>query len=150
MKRKFDIEVAVGIFLVIGFLSVAYLSLKFGNFQLIGERGYVLSADFSSVGGLKSGAPVEIAGVDVGRVKSITLDPATYRAKVALQIKPAVKVQEDAIASIKTKGLLGEKYVKLAPGASEVFLQQGGKVRETESSVDLEEMLSKYAFGEVK
>ncbi|MBF0565463.1 MAG: outer membrane lipid asymmetry maintenance protein MlaD [Nitrospirae bacterium] len=148
--KKFDMEVMVGIFLVIGLVCLAYLSVKVGSFQFVGESGYTLTAEFDKTGGLKTGAPVEIAGVEIGRVKEVTLDNKNYRAKVLLIVRPPVKIQEDAIASIKTKGLLGEKYVQISPGASANMLAGGGKIRDTESAVDIEELISKYAFGEVK
>ncbi|MBF0539634.1 MAG: outer membrane lipid asymmetry maintenance protein MlaD [Nitrospirae bacterium] len=148
--KRFDTEILVGVFVVLGFLSLAYLSVKLGNLNILSENGYVVIAQFNKTGGLKKGAPIEIAGVEIGKVKDVSLDKDTYQANVTMFIKPEVKVQEDAIASIKTKGLLGEKYVQISPGGSPTLLSSGGKLRETESAIDIEELISKYAFGEVK
>lgn len=143
-------EIAVGVFLVLGFLSLAYLSVSMGNLSILNEQGYVVIAEFNKTGGLKRGALIEIAGVEIGKVKDISLNKDTYQASVIMLIKPAVKIQEDAIASIKTKGLLGERYLQISPGGSPTLISDGGKLRETESAIDIEELISKYAFGEVK
>jgi phospholipid/cholesterol/gamma-HCH transport system substrate-binding protein len=146
--KKFDLELAVGFFLLIGILCLAYISIKLGRLEVIGGKYYTLSADFNNDGGIKPGSSVEIAGVEVGRVKRVGLDK-DYQAIVELEIKENVKVQEDAIASIKTKGLIGERYVQITPGGSEKILSNGGKIRETESAIDVEEIISKYVFGKV-
>ncbi len=146
--KKFDLELAVGFFLLIGIVCLGYISIKLGRLELVGVKRYVIYADFSKAGGIKPGSSVEIAGVDVGRVKSIALDK-DYQALVGLEIEEKVKVQEDAIASIKTKGLIGESYIEITPGASDKFVPQGGKIRETESAIDIEDLISKYAFGKV-
>jgi len=96
---------------------------------------------------LKPGSTVEIAGVEIGRVESITLKD--YQALVTLRINSRVKLQDDAIASIKTKGLIGEKYLRISPGGSEKLIPPGGRIREVEAPVDFEELLSKYIFGKV-
>ena len=105
MERS-RVNIAVGIFVVMGILALAYLSIKLGKVSFLGGSGYVVTADFPSVGGLKAGSTVEIAGVEIGRVDSIGL--ADYQAHVVLKIEPGVQLQEDSIASIKTKGLIGE------------------------------------------
>jgi phospholipid/cholesterol/gamma-HCH transport system substrate-binding protein len=144
---KVDKELAVGFFLLIGILSLIYLSVKLGRLEMLGRKGYSLYAEFNEVGGIKPGAAVEIAGVEVGRVKSIRLD--NYEARVEFIINKNTKIQEDAIASIKTKGLIGEKYMEITPGGSEKFLSDGGQIRDTESAIDIEELISKYVFGKV-
>ena len=146
--KKLDLELAVGFFLLVGILCLGYISVKLGKLEVIGGDYYTVYADFAKAGSIKSGSSVEIAGVEVGRVKSILLDK-DYQAHVGLQINSRVKLQEDAIASIKTKGLIGENYVQITPGGSDKMLADGGKIRETESSVDIEELLSKYVFGKV-
>ena len=112
--RRSAVELGVGVFVVLGILALGYLSVKLGKVELLGGGGYVITADFSSVGGLKAGSTVEIAGVAVGRVEAITL--ADYQARVIMRINNGVKLQEDSIASIKTKGLIGEKYITINPG----------------------------------
>jgi phospholipid/cholesterol/gamma-HCH transport system substrate-binding protein len=128
-------------------LALGYLSIKLGRVTFLTGGGYRVVADFPSVGGLKAGASVEIAGVEVGRVDSIGL--ADYQARVVLLLNGNVKLQDDAIASIKTKGLIGEKFIRISPGASEKLIQPGGRIREVEAPVDLEELISKYVFGKV-
>ena len=147
MKKIIDLEVAVGFFLLIGIFSLGYLSVKLGKQEIMGGASYPLYAEFEKVGGIKPGAVVEIAGVNIGRIKSIRLD--NYQALVELTINENVKIQDDAIASIKTKGLIGEKYVQITPGGSEKILSKGDKIRETESAIDIEELISKYVFGKV-
>ena len=105
-----DLEVVVGLFLLVGIFALAYLSVRLGRMQVVGTGGYTLYADFPTVGGLKEGANVEIAGVRIGRVEVISL--VDYRARVTLRIDSTVKLQDDTIASIKTKGLIGEKYLR--------------------------------------
>jgi phospholipid/cholesterol/gamma-HCH transport system substrate-binding protein len=138
----------VGFFLLVGILCLGYISVKLGKLEVIGGEYYTVYADFAKAGGIKPGSSIEIAGVEVGKVRSIRLDKE-YQALVGLEIKSSVKIQEDAIASVKTKGLIGEKYVEITPGGSDKTLADGGKIRETESAIDIEELISKYAFGKV-
>ena len=145
--RRSALELGVGVFVILGILALAYLSIKLGRVELFGGQGYIVTADFPSAGGLKPGATVEIAGVDVGRVDAITL--ADYQARVVMRINPGVKIQDDSIASIKTKGLIGEKYVRINPGGSERLVPPNGRIREVEAPVDLEELIAKYVFGKV-
>jgi phospholipid/cholesterol/gamma-HCH transport system substrate-binding protein len=146
--KKLDLELAVGFFLMVGIICLGYLSVKLGKLEVIGGDYYTVYADFAKAGGIKPGSSVEVAGVEVGKVKSIRLDK-DYQALVGLQINSKVKIQEDAIASVKTKGLIGEKYVEITPGGSDKMIGDGGKIRETESAIDIEELISKYAFGKV-
>jgi phospholipid/cholesterol/gamma-HCH transport system substrate-binding protein len=145
--KKFDLELSIGLFIIAGIICLGYLSIKLGRMELFGSKGYEVYALFSNSGGLRTGASIVIAGVDVGRVKSITLEE--YQARVVLNIPENVKIQEDAIASIKTKGLIGEKYVEITPGGSEKIISPGGRIRETQPAVDLEELISNFVFGKV-
>ena len=145
--RKFDLEMAVGIFVLIGIFCLVYISIRLGRLELIGGGYYTVYADFENAGGIKQGSGVEIAGVEVGRIKSIRLD--NYQARIELSIAKTVKLQEDAIAAIRTKGLIGEKYVLITPGGSDRIIPAGGRIRETESAIDVEELISKYVFGKV-
>jgi len=145
--RKFDVELAVGVFVLAGLICLGYLSIKLGKMEIVGGKGYELSAVFPNVGGLKSGSPIVVAGVEVGRVKSIALE--NYQARVLISVPRDLKIQEDAIASIKTKGLIGEKYIEITPGGSEKILKPGSQIRETQPPVDLEELISKYVFGKI-
>jgi phospholipid/cholesterol/gamma-HCH transport system substrate-binding protein len=145
--KRLTMETLVGLFVVVGVASLGYLAIKLGKLEVIGGRGYTVVAEFDSVAGLKNGAVVEIGGVEIGRVREITLK--NYRAVVAMSIDPGVKLQDDAIISIRTKGLIGEKYVKVTPGASDKLVQPGGKVRDTEDPVDMEQLISNYIFGKL-
>jgi phospholipid/cholesterol/gamma-HCH transport system substrate-binding protein len=146
MERT-KVNIAVGLFLVLGILALGYLSIRLGRVSLLGGTGYLVTADFPSVGGLKAGSGVEIAGVLIGRVESIGL--ADYQARVVLRLDGHVKLQDDSIASIKTKGLIGEKYIRISPGGSDKIIPPNGRIREVEAPVDLEELISKYIFGKV-
>jgi phospholipid/cholesterol/gamma-HCH transport system substrate-binding protein len=145
--KKFDLELTVGLFIIAGIICLGYLSIKLGKMEMIRGNGYDTYALFSNTGGIRTGSPIVIAGVDVGRVKSIFLD--NYQARVVLHFTENVKIQEDAIASIKTKGLIGERYIEITPGGSEKIIEPGGRIRETQPAVDLEELISKYAFGKI-
>jgi phospholipid/cholesterol/gamma-HCH transport system substrate-binding protein len=148
MKRV-GLDTAVGVFVLIGIICLGYLSVRLGKLELLGGDYYQVSALFDSCAGLKSGASVEIAGVEVGRIESITLDPKSYRARVNLKLRRYVKLQDDVIASVRTRGIIGDKFLLLKPGGSDIPLKEGGVIRETESAVDLEELLSKYIHGQV-
>ncbi|HZV96170.1 MAG TPA: outer membrane lipid asymmetry maintenance protein MlaD [Candidatus Nitrosocosmicus sp.] len=145
--RRSTLDVAVGIFVLVGMLALGWLSIKLGRVELFSSAGYTITADFPTVGGLKTGSTVEIAGVEIGRVNGITL--SDYQARVIMSIKSSVKLQEDSIASIKTRGLIGEKYIRINPGGSEKTIQSNGRITEVEPPVDIEELLSKYVFGKV-
>ncbi|MBW2058200.1 MAG: outer membrane lipid asymmetry maintenance protein MlaD [Deltaproteobacteria bacterium] len=145
--KRFDLELSVGLFVIFGIICLGYLSVKLARMEIMGSKGYNLYAVFSNSGGLKAGSPVVIAGVEVGRVKSIALE--NYQARVILNISEGVEIQEDAIASIKTKGLIGEKYVEITPGGSAKIIPPGGRIRETQPSVDLEELISNFVFGKI-
>jgi phospholipid/cholesterol/gamma-HCH transport system substrate-binding protein len=145
--RRSVLDLGVGVFVLVGLIALGWMSVKLGRVDLLGKSGYVVSADFPTVGGLKTGSTIEIAGVEVGRVERILLQD--YQARVVMVIQPQIKLQEDSIASIKTKGLIGERYVRISPGGSEKIIQPNGRIREVEPPVDIEELLSKYIFGKV-
>lgn len=143
------VEITVGIFVLIGIVCVGYLTIKLGKMEIIGGNYYLVSARFQSVSGLKDGSQVEMAGVQVGNVERIYLDPERQVAVVDMNIRNGVDLSEDVIASIKTSGLIGDKYVKLTPGIAEETLQPGEMITQTESAIDIEELISKYVFGGV-
>lgn len=148
--KKSSVEMVVGVFVLIGLICVAYLTIKLGQMEWLGENHYTLSARFDSVSGLRSGAGVEMAGVQIGQVDSITLDTEMMQAVVALKIQKGVSLSEDIIASVKTAGLIGDKYISVIPGGSEIMLKPGDTIIDTESSLDIEELISKYVFGSVE
>lgn len=143
------LELIVGVFVLVGIAALTYLAVKLGKLEVIGGGNQVeIKAEFDSVAGLKDGATVEIAGVQVGQVKKIGLNGE--RAVVSFSVKPGVKLYGDAIASIKTRGLIGDKYVSISPGGSQKELSPGGQIRETESGIDFEKAISEYIHGNVK
>jgi phospholipid/cholesterol/gamma-HCH transport system substrate-binding protein len=144
--KRINVETAVGVFMVAGFLSFVYLSVKLGDVNLFGEDTFPVEARFGSVSGLKAGAVVEIAGVEVGKVTGISLDQEDYEAVVYFAIDRGVRLQEDTIASIRTSGIIGDRYVNLDPGGLDTFIEPGGEIEETESAINLEELVSKYIF----
>lgn len=146
--EKAKLELMVGIFVLVGIVCLGYLSIKLGKLEVIGGNRYEVEAEFTSVSGLKPGATVEIAGVEVGRVKSIRLKED--RGVVTLSLRDDVNLFDDTFASIKTRGIIGEKYVSLSPGGSGEVLRAGGRIRDTESGLDLEELVSQYIHGKVK
>ena len=145
--KKYSMETIVGIFVFIGLLCVGYLTVKLGKMELIGGDNYTLYARFDSVSGLRPDSSVEIAGVEIGRIGKISLDSERYMALVMLKIRKGIQITDDAIASIKTSGMIGDKFIKITPGGSDSILEPGGTIVETESAVDLEELISEYIFG---
>lgn len=145
--KKANVEVGVGIFVLVGLACLVYLAVHLGEWDIF-RRGYRVYAVFDNISGLKKGAAVEVAGVDVGRVEDIRLTP-DYRARLTLSLNKNVVLHEDAIASIRTKGIIGDKFVKLSPGFNEGVIPPGGSIRETESAIELEELISQYIHGKV-
>ena len=146
---SFSKEAAVGFFVLLGIACLAYLTIRLGRMEVFNSEGYTVSASFNSVSGLRAGAEVEIAGVRVGRVKSIRLDDTQPRAVVELLLNKDVHLTDDVIASVKTSGLIGDKYINLEPGGSGTELKNGDEITDTESAVDIESLISKYVFGKV-
>ena len=144
--KRFNLETAVGLFVVAGFVCFAWLSIRLGDVELFGPETYQVKARFGSISGLKEGGRVEIAGVDIGRVLGIRLDPENFDAVVTLAIRQEVRLSEDSIASIRTAGIIGDRYVEISPGGLEEFIQPGGRITETESAINIEQLISKYIF----
>jgi phospholipid/cholesterol/gamma-HCH transport system substrate-binding protein len=144
---RVNMEVIVGIFLLLGLLALGYLAIKLGRMEVIGGGGYTVYATFPTVGGLRTGSSIEIAGVEVGRVQEISLKD--YQARVALRIDGGIKLPEDSIISIRTKGLIGEQLVRISPGGATEMIPPQGEIYETEPPVDVMELISKYIFGKV-
>lgn len=144
--KRFNLEVVVGLFMLFGFACFVFMSVKLGDVKIFNDKTYTVHARFGSVAGLKQGATVDIAGVNVGKVANIELNYETYEAMVTMQIKPEVKLQEDSIASIRTAGIIGDRYISILPGGSLDLIEDGGEIFETESAINFEELLSKYIF----
>jgi phospholipid/cholesterol/gamma-HCH transport system substrate-binding protein len=147
--KKGTVETAVGVFVLIGIVCIGYLTVKLGKMQWFGDDHYELTARFQSVAGLKPGSEVVVAGVVVGRVQKIELDTERMEAVATLKIDKRLRLSDDVIASIKTSGLIGDKYIRISPGGSDVILAPGEMITETESAIDLEDMISKYVFSGV-
>jgi phospholipid/cholesterol/gamma-HCH transport system substrate-binding protein len=144
-KRHFNVEFFVGLFSAIGLACAAWLAAGLGGIRIGTSDSYDVFAEFDNISGLQTGASVEIAGVPVGEVSSIELkDP---QAKVTLRMQPQVKLRDDDIASIRTKGIIGDRYVKISRGASDQFIAEGGTITETESVVDIEDILGKFVHS---
>ena len=148
--KKYTIETTVGIFLVFGLLCVGYMTVKLGHVSLLGDNSYTLFAKFTSVSGLRAGSLVYISGIEVGRVEKLSMDQKSQRAVVELRIRNDIKIYDDAIASIKTEGLIGDMHLSIDPGGAGTLLKPGGIITETQPPVDIADLISKYAFGDVK
>ncbi len=143
-------EFYVGFFVLIGLAAVGYLVLVLGQWSLFGSNQYSLYGYFSSVAGLKTGARVETAGVEIGQVSGIAIDTKRLVAKVSFRIDENIKLSDDSIASVKTSGIIGEKYVDILPGGSPFTLENGDEIENTESAVDIESLVRKYIFSNEK
>jgi phospholipid/cholesterol/gamma-HCH transport system substrate-binding protein len=143
-------ETTVGIFLVFGLLCVGYMTVKLGHFSLFGDDAYSLFARFTSVTGLRVGSLVYISGIEVGRLEKLTMDQERQKAVVEIRIRKDIKIFDDAIASIKTEGLIGDMHITIDPGGAGTLLKPGGTITETQPAVDIVDLISKYAFGDVK
>ena len=141
-------EIVVGLFVAVGIACLGYLAIKLGKLEVFGASGYTVVADFPSVAGLKVGDPVEIAGVKIGRVDAIGLSDDD-RARLVLRLNDGVKLQDDVIASVRARGLIGDKFVLVTPGASDKIIPPGGKIRETESPPDIPDLIGKIVGGDV-
>ncbi len=148
--KKYSMETVVGIFVLIGLICVGYMAVKLGKVSLLGEDVYPLYARFAAVSGLRVGSAVEIYGIQVGTVKSLTIDGERQMAIVGMAINKNIKVYDDAAATIKTSGLIGDKYVKIEPGGAGEALKPGGFITQTSVPADIEDLIGKYAFGDVK
>jgi len=144
--KKMNLEMIVGLFLLAGFTSFAYIAIKMGDIRMFMDETYPVTARFTSISGLKEGAIIELAGVKVGKVSRIELDSGEYEAVVHLNVSKEVQLTDDSIASIRTAGIIGDRFIKLTPGGSDIFLEAGGEIEETEPSISIEELVSKYIF----
>ena len=140
-------DVVVGLFVLVGLTCLGYLAIRLGKLELFASQGYVVIADFASVAGLKPGDPVEIAGVRIGRVEGIGL--ADDKARLTLRLSDGIRLQEDVIASVRARGLIGDKFVLVSPGASDKIISPGGKIRETDSPPDIPDLIGKIVGGDL-
>jgi len=147
--KKYSKETVVGIFVVIGLVCIGYMTVKLGNVGFIGENTYSLIGKFTSVTGLRVGNPVNMLGLEIGRVEKFTMDQENQQVVVEFKINKGIEIYDDAIASIKTEGLIGDKYVAIDPGGGGDLLADGDTITDTNSPTDIMDLVSKYAFGDV-
>jgi phospholipid/cholesterol/gamma-HCH transport system substrate-binding protein len=147
--KKYTKETIVGIFVVIGLASIGYMTVKLGNVGFFGDNSYSLFAKFNTVTGLREGNPVNMLGLEVGKVQKFTMDQENQLVMVEFKINKGIEIYDDAIASVKTEGLIGDKYVAVDPGGGGDLLANGDSITDTNSPTDIMDLVSKYAFGDV-
>ncbi|MGA3174419.1 MAG: outer membrane lipid asymmetry maintenance protein MlaD [Syntrophorhabdales bacterium] len=148
--KKYSMETVIGIFVVVGLLCIAYMSVKLGKVSFFRTDTYTLYARFSSVEGLRIGSPVEIFGIEAGSISYLGIDNMRQVALVTMRINKGVNTYSDAAASVKTMGLIGDKYIKIDPGGAGTPLKSGDSITNTAAAPDIEDLLGKYIFGQVK
>ena len=147
--KNTKLELSVGLFVLLGLAAIAYLTIRLGTGSLIGGDTYLIESRFANAGGIHPGGSVLMSGVTVGRVEAVKMDPSDYSAIVTLRITSGLHLPTDSMASVKTSGLIGDKYIALSPGADDAFIKPGARITMTESAVDLESLIGKMAFGSV-
>jgi len=147
--KNTKLELLVGLFVLLGIAAIACLTLKVGSGSLLHGDTYVVESRFANAGGLHDGSSVMMSGVTVGRVETVRMEPSDFSAIVTLRILSALHLPTDSMASVKTSGLIGDKYVAISPGADETTMKPGERITLTESAVDLESLIGKMAFGSV-
>ena len=148
--KNTKLELSVGLFVVLGIAAIIYLTIQVGTGSMLSGDTYLIESRFANAGGLHSGSTVLLAGVTVGRVEGIRMESSDYSAIVTLRILSTLRLPTDSMASIKTTGLIGDKFVSLSPGADDTYLEPGSRITLTESAVDLESLIGKMAFGSVE
>jgi len=145
MQAYKRIEITVGVFVFLGFLAMAWTAIKIGQVGGLGETGYNLTATFNDVGGVRHGSDIMLAGVVIGRVDDVHLKN-NEKATLSLHINEGVEITEDAFASVRTKGIIGDRYIRISQGMETTMLVAGDEIAETESAINLEDLISKYIF----
>lgn len=147
--KNTKLELSVGIFVLLGIAAIAYLAIQVGTGSVVGGDTYLLESRFTNAGGLHPGSSVMVAGVTVGRVEAVRIEPTDFSAIVTMRVLSGLQLPTDSMASIKTTGLIGDKFISLSPGADETSMKPGARITLTESAVDLESLIGKMAFGSV-
>ncbi|MDA8138157.1 MAG: outer membrane lipid asymmetry maintenance protein MlaD [Desulfobacteraceae bacterium] len=147
--KKYASETWVGLFMTIGLICVGYMAIELGHVSLFGGDSYPLKARFSAISELHAGSPVTMMGIDIGQVTGVSLDQKDHQAVVQFRVRDGIEIYSDAIASIKTQGLIGEKYLDIDAGGAGDQLKPGGTITDTIPPVDLTDLIGKYAFGSV-
>lgn len=146
MQAYRRVEMTVGVFVFIGLLAVGWLAIIVGQVGGLGQSGYTLTANFDDAGGVRQGGDIMMAGVIIGRVDSVYLQDNDH-ASMVLRINDGIQITEDAFASVRTKGIIGDRYIRVTQGAEEIFLEAGDEIEETESAINIEDLISKYIFS---
>jgi len=146
MQAYRKVEISVGLFVFLGLLSIGWLALKIGQVGGLGSSGYTLTADFDDAGGVRNGSDIMMAGIIIGRVDTVTLTNNDH-ATMILRIHDGVRIAEDSFASVRTKGIIGDRYIRITQGADDAFLEAGNEIEETESAINIEDLISKYIFS---
>ena len=147
--KNTKLELSVGIFVLLGIAAIAYLTIQVGTGSVVGGNTYLLESRFTNTGGLHPGSSVMVAGVTVGRVEAVRIEPTDFSAIVTMRVLSGLQLPTDSMASIKTTGLIGDKFISLSPGADETSMKPGARITLTESAVDLESLIGRMAFGSV-
>lgn len=147
--KNTKLELSVGIFVLLGIAAIAYLTIQVGTGSAVGSDTYLLESRFTNAGGLHPGSSVMVAGVTVGRVEAVRIEPTDFSAIVTMRVLSGLQLPTDSMASIKTTGLIGDKFISLSPGADDTSMKPGARITLTESAVDLESLIGKMAFGSV-
>ena len=146
MQSYKRIEITVGVFVLLGLLSIGWMAVKLGQVGGLGETGYNLTAVFDDVGGVRNGSDIMMAGVVIGRVADVRLQD-NRKAVTVLHINEGVRIAEDAFASVRTKGIIGDRYIRITQGMEDSYLAEGDEIEETESALNIEDLVSKYIFS---
>lgn len=147
MRPNRTLEIGTGLFVLLGFASLFYLTTQLPGSGVKVKRGagYTVTAAFDNVGDLKEGSPVSMAGVRIGQVTGITFDPDAFKAVVTMRIQPEFnRIPDDSDAGIQTQGLLGGKYIGISPGGSDTYLKDGSRIEFTQSAIVLENLINKF------
>lgn len=148
--KNTKLELSVGLFMLIGIAALVCLTIQVGTGSLTGGDTYLIESRFSNAGGLHPGSSVTLAGVTVGCVEDVRMEPSDFSAIVTMRVLADLRLPTDTMASIKTTGLIGDKYVSLSPGADDTYMEPGTRITLTESAVDLESLIGKMAFGSIE
>ncbi len=149
MKER-KIELFAGVFVLVGLLVLAYLAVSLSGESFATGKTYFLNARFTNISGINAGSPVKVAGVSVGQVKDVVLDPEQMVAMVSFTVSADLRFDDDTIAAVRTNGLLGDRFLALLPGGSGIPLEEGDLIVDTESTVSIESLISRFAFGEAE
>ena len=148
MNAQRGLEIVVGAFVLAGIVALLTLTFKWSDFSDSSIHGYTLTADFDNIGGLTNRSAVKLAGVTIGRVTGIQVDPATFEAVVTMQIDNKYNnLPKDSFANIYTAGLLGAQYIEISPGGDTAVLKNGDRITMTQSAIILEKVISKFLFN---